>query len=38
MEIPLTVFIFQFIQCILCFKSILVKKNAILENNEGPLS
>ena len=30
MEIPLTVFIFEFIQAILCFKSILVKKNAIL--------
>ena len=30
MEIPLTVFIFEFIQAILCFKSVLVKKNAIL--------
>ena len=29
MEIPLTVFIFEFIQAILCFKSILVKKNVI---------
>ena len=43
MGIPLTVFIFEFIQAILCFKSILVKKNATLEkkkvgNNEGLLS
>ena len=29
-----TVFIFEFIQAILCFKSILVKKNAILERKK----
>ena len=34
MEIPLTVFIFEFIQAILCFKSILAKKNAILERKK----
>ena len=34
MEISLAVFIFQFIQAVLCFKSILVKKNAILERKK----